>query len=58
VTAVVDKALAAIRSHLNYKRPGEISTEERHDFVLHATGDPNREIHLAFLPFLIGSRSI
>ena len=58
VTAVVDKALAAIRSHPNYKRPGEISTEERHDFVLHATGDPNREIHLAFLPFLIGSRSI
>jgi hypothetical protein len=57
VTSVVDKALAAISSHPNHKRPGEIRTEERHDFVLHANGDPNREIHLAFLPFLIGTRS-
>jgi len=57
VSAVIDKALAAISSHPNHKRRGEISTEERHDFVLHANGDPNREIHLAFLPFLIGSRS-
>jgi hypothetical protein len=56
VTAVVDKALTAICGHPNHKRPGEISTEERHDFVLHANGDANREVHLAFLPFLIGSR--
>ena len=28
----------------------------RHDFVLHANGDTNREIHLAFLPFLIASK--
>jgi hypothetical protein len=34
-----------------------IRSEERHDFVLHASGDPDREIHLAFLPFLIGSRN-
>jgi len=57
VSAVISKALAAISSHPNHKRPGKISTEERHDFVLHANGDTNREIHLAFLPFLIGSRS-
>lgn len=57
VTDVLGKALAAIRGHPNYKRPGEIRTEERHDFVLHANGDPNREIYLAFLPFLIGTRS-
>jgi hypothetical protein len=57
VSAVVDKALAAIRSHPSHKRPGKVSTEERHDFVLHASGDLNREIRLAFLPFLIGSRN-
>jgi hypothetical protein len=57
VSAVISKALAAIRSHPNHKRPGKISSEERHDFVLHANGDPNREIHLAFLPFLIASKS-
>ena len=57
VTDVVGKALAAINSHPSHKRPGKISTEERHDFVLHANGDTNREIRLAFLPFLIGGRS-
>jgi hypothetical protein len=56
VSITVDKALATIRSHRNHKRPGEISTEERHDFVLHANGDPSREIHLAFLPFLVAGR--
>jgi hypothetical protein len=57
VTAVVDKALAAIGSHPNHKRPGKISSEERHDFVLHTNGDANREIRLAFLPFLIAAKS-
>jgi hypothetical protein len=57
VSAAVDKALGAISSHPNYKRPGKISTEERHDFVLHANGDTNREIHLAFLPFLIAPKN-
>jgi hypothetical protein len=57
VSAVVSKALAAISSHSNHKRSGKISTEERHDFVLHAIGDTNREIHLAFLPFLTARRS-
>jgi hypothetical protein len=57
VSDVVEKAIAAISSHPNYKRPGKISSEERHDFVLHANGDTNREIHLAFLPFLIGSKN-
>jgi hypothetical protein len=57
VSAVADKALAAIGSHPNHKRPGKISSEERHDFVLHANGDANREIHLAFLPFLVAGRS-
>ena len=57
VSAVVTNALTTISGHPNHKRPGKISTEERHDFVLHANGDTNREIHLAFLPFLIASKS-
>ena len=58
VSAIVDKAFAAISSHPNHKRPGRISTEERHDYVLHANGDMNREIHLAFLPFLIATKGV
>lgn len=54
VSAIVEKALTTITSHPSHKRPGKITTEERHDFVLHARGDTSREIHLAFLPFLIG----
>jgi hypothetical protein len=57
VSVVVGKALAAITAHPNHKRRGKITSEERHDFVLHANGDSNREIHLAFLPFLIGGKS-
>jgi hypothetical protein len=57
VSDVVSKALEAISGHSHHKRPGKIRTEERHDFVLHANGDMNRELHLAFLPFLIGSRN-
>ena len=56
VSAVTEKALMAIRSHQNHKRPGKTSTEERRDFVFHAIGDENREIRLVFLPFLIGRR--
>jgi hypothetical protein len=57
ISAVVTKALAAIQDHPNHKRTGKVTSEERHDFVIHANGDTNREIHLAFLPFLIGSRN-
>jgi hypothetical protein len=56
VSTAVEKARAVIGGHPNHLRPGKISTEERHDFVLHANGDTNREIHLAFLPFLIARK--
>jgi hypothetical protein len=56
VTAVTEKAIAQITAHPNYKRRGKIANDERHDFVIHANGDPHREIHLAFLPFLIARR--
>jgi hypothetical protein len=56
VTAVMAKAVIQVEQHSNYKRRGTTSTEERHDFVLHAPGDPAREIHLALLPFLIARK--
>ena len=56
VSGIVSRALAAVAKHPNCMRHGTARSEERHDFVIHATGDKHREIHLAFLPFLIASR--
>jgi hypothetical protein len=53
-TAVIGKAVERLEKHSNYKRRGPCKTEDRHDFVLHAERDPDREIHLALLPFVIG----
>ena len=51
-TAIIEKAIAEIKKHPNFKRiHGTGETGERYDFVLHANGDPNQEIRLAFLPF-------
>ena len=53
-TAVISKTITEIEGHPNYKRtPGTGEDGERYDFVLHANGDPNREIRLAFLPFAL-----
>ena len=51
-TQVIAKAIEEIERHPNYKRTSGTGEEgERYDFILHATGDPDREIRLAFLPF-------
>jgi hypothetical protein len=55
-TTATRDALKQIKAHPNYKRPGKIANNERYDVVVHANGDPHREIHLAFLPFLIARR--
>jgi hypothetical protein len=53
-TAIIDKAVAEIRKHPSFKRVhGTVAAGERYDFVLHANGDPNEEIKLAFLPFAL-----
>lgn len=57
-SATIHKALRTIGNHPNCLRLGKINTEGRHDFVLHAEGDKNREIHLAFLPFRMGSKTV
>jgi hypothetical protein len=53
VTAVIKKAVEKIEDHPNFKRRGPAHSDERIDFVMHATGDPDREINLALLPFAL-----
>jgi len=53
VTAVITKAVEAIEKHPNFKRRGPEDGEDEIDFVMHADGDRQREIHLALLPFAL-----
>ncbi len=53
VSAAIEKAVDEVEKYPTFKRRGLHHTDERHDFVLHANGDPNREIHLALLPFAL-----
>jgi hypothetical protein len=54
VSTIIEKADAVIREHANFKRASNAEDpERRRDYVLHPTGDPNREIRLAFLPMPI-----
>ncbi len=56
VTETIKKSIAEIEGSPTYKRRGlHHHSEERADFVLHARGDPAREIQLAFLPFALGA---
>ena len=53
-TAIIDKTVAEIKKHPNFKRVhGTVAAAERYDFVLHANGDPNQEVRLALLPFAL-----
>lgn len=53
-TEIIKKAVQEIEQHPNYKRTVRTTEDgERYDFVLHANGDPNREIQLAFMPFAL-----
>jgi hypothetical protein len=55
VTAVISKAVTAIQENPNHieTRPAP-DPGDRHEFVLHANGDPDKKLHLAFLPFALG----
>jgi hypothetical protein len=55
VTAVIGKAVAAIEAHPCFVRtlpPADGSA--RWDFILHAEGDENQLLRLAFMPFALG----
>lgn len=56
-TEVISKAIKEIQGHPNYKRTfGTGEDGERYNFIVHAAGDPDREIRLAFLPFALQDR--
>ncbi len=53
-TTIISKSIGEIEGHANYKRTRHTAEDgERYNFILHANGDPNREIRLAFLPFAL-----
>ncbi|MDQ2748853.1 MAG: hypothetical protein M3Y44_04905 [Actinomycetota bacterium] len=55
-TEIMEKSLATIEAHSNYKRTLRRGPDgERSDFVVHANGDQARDIRLAFLPFVLPS---
>ena len=51
IAAITHKAIAAISAHPNFKRHGAHAGDDRHDFVLRANSDADREIKLALLIF-------
>lgn len=53
VTAAIRKAVEKIEEHPNYKRRGPQHSDDQLDFVMHTQDDPEREIHLALLPFAL-----
>lgn len=53
-TSVVSKAIQALSTHERHKRTiDSVDQSIRSDFVFHADGDREREIHLALLPIVI-----
>jgi hypothetical protein len=55
VTAVIGKAVQVVQEHPNHIATHPASNpSDRHDFLLHASGDPDKKLHLAFLPFALG----
>lgn len=55
VTAVIRKAVAKIWKHPNFKRDRLSNREGEYEFTMHASDDPEREIHLTFIPFALRS---
>jgi hypothetical protein len=53
VTAVIEKAVAKIEAHPNHKRSGPRRNDDEFEFTVHAQDDPERDIHLALIPFAL-----
>lgn len=53
-TSLIKKTIEKIEAHANYKRTlPQREAKGRHDFVIRANDDQEREIQLAFLPFIL-----
>jgi hypothetical protein len=57
-TTVIEKAMKQIKDHPNFKRTESPLAASEYNFVMHATGDPLREIRLALVPFALRAKSI
>jgi hypothetical protein len=55
VTAVIEKAARKIEEHPNYKRSAPRRDDDQFEFTMHAQDDPERDIHLALIPFALRS---
>jgi hypothetical protein len=56
VTAVIEKAIAKIEEHPNYKRSSSRRDgDEQFEFTMHAEDDADREIRLTLVPFALRS---
>jgi hypothetical protein len=53
VTAVIEKAIAKIEQHPNYKRSRPRHSDHEYEYTMHAQDDPEREIHLTLIPFAL-----
>ena len=57
VTAVIEKVIEQIKGHENYLRVGSATENSEHNFVMHADGDVQKQIRLAFVPFALRRKS-
>lgn len=53
VTAAIDKAITKIEEHPNHKRSSLRHGDDQFEFTMRAQDDPEREIHLALIPFAL-----
>jgi hypothetical protein len=57
VTAVIQKALEIIRHRENFVSDAAASAVSEYNFVMHAMGDPEQQIRMAFIPFALPPKS-
>jgi hypothetical protein len=57
VSAVIGKALNVIKLRENFVREAPETPASRYSFVMHATGDLQQKIRMAFMPFALRAKS-
>jgi hypothetical protein len=57
VSAVIGKALNVIKLRENFVRQAPETPTSQYNFVMHAMGDPQQQIRMAFMPFPLRTKS-
>lgn len=57
VSAVIGKALDVIKLRENFVREAPETPTSQYNFVMHAMGDPQQQIRMAFMPFPLRAKS-